>query len=227
MHRWLLSLPDKAAAVIGGENPLCKKPPTARRARRVPQLPRRTRPVNRHGSGAEHIALVLCFVTEKLCGAREGGERAARGGGRRPRVRSGRPCPYLGLPGGLAQGNRAAHLDTAKKQGGLGPRSAVAFRRGSPTDRSSRDHRAPPPKTRVGRRPPRGRPRQGRPVGFRRRCIPGRTHTHTLRGVPRPGRGSGPARAWGPGRAASRAARSRTAAEAAAARAARGRPAPG
>lgn len=145
---------------------------------------------------------------------------------RRPRVRSGRPCPYLRLPGGLAQGNRAAHLDTAKKQGGLGPRSAVAFRRGSPSDRSSRDQRAPP-KTRVGRRPPRGRPRQGRPVGFRRRCIPGRTHTHTLRGVPRPGRGSGPARAWGPGRAASRAARSRTAAEAAAARAARGRPAPG
>lgn len=35
-------------------------------------------------------------------------------------VRSGRPCPYLRLPGGLAQGNRAAQLDMAKKQGGLG-----------------------------------------------------------------------------------------------------------
>lgn len=54
--------------------------------------------------------------------AQESGVRCRQCGGRRPRAAgcpSGRPCPYLGLPGGLAQGKRAAQLGSVE-QGGLG-----------------------------------------------------------------------------------------------------------
>lgn len=225
-HRWLpLSLPDKAAAVIGGENPLCKPAAVAESAARVP------RSLGAQPASEQTQQSVLepntshgfyALLQKRLWPARGG--RRSHGGGRRPRARSGRPCPYLGLPGGLAHGNRAAHLDTAaRKQGGLGPRSAVAFRVTAvhvtgPAEDPGRWSASSPP------RPPCRLPA--------RRRIP-RTHAHTLtrtalRGVPRPGWGSGPgARAWGRGRAASRAARSRTAGAAAAARAGRGRRAPG
>lgn len=184
-HRWL---PDKDR-LIGGEIRCVRACRRARRARLAGRGPLGAHGTaglwhthtHAHSFGAEHIALVLCFVTEKDL---RGGElpvaaayRAAVG----LAVRSGRPCPYLGLPGGLAQGNRAAQLDMAKKQGGLGvPLSCcIPARARSPTDRSSRDLQGGahgrPGSVRACVLPAGG---QGRPVGFRR-CIPSRTHTHT------------------------------------------------
>lgn len=151
-------------------------------------------------------------------------------------VRSGRPCPYLGLPGGLAQGNRAAQLDMAKKQGGLGPRSAVAFRRaqgvrltavhvtcrvGGAMEDPGRSARASSPRAAKAALSASG-------AAYRRAHTRTPRRTPALRGVLRPGRGSSPpGPTWGPGRAASRAGRIRTAGAAAAAQAARGMPAPG